>query len=89
MVICLLGIFAHVLRKSLKSEPQSEPLKHLNLSSDSEDEDFFRPRAKSSQSPILPKEGFPLLGQIRLKLLRLKKILRCKTTIFVLNLLYF
>ena len=61
MVICLLGIFAHVLRKSLKTEPQSEHLKHLNLSSDSENEEFFRPRAKSSQSPILPKEGFPLL----------------------------
>ena len=60
MVICLLGIFAHVLRKSLKSEElQSTPHHHLNLSS-SDDEEFFRPRTKE-QSPILPNEGFALL----------------------------
>ena len=60
MVICLLGIFAHVLRKSLKSEElQSTPQHHLNLSS-SDDEEFFRPRTKE-QSPVLPNEGFALL----------------------------
>ena len=62
MVICLLGIFAHVLRKSLKSEESTpHPHPHLNLSS-SDDEEFFRPRTKE-QSPILPNEGFALLDQ--------------------------
>ena len=61
MVICLLGIFAHVLRKSLKSEESTPHHPHLNLSS-SDDEEFFRPRTKE-QSPILPNEGFALLDQ--------------------------
>ena len=61
MVICLLGIFAHVIRKSLKSDAPQPSHHQLNLSSDSSDEEFFRPRAKSSQSPIFPKEGFSLL----------------------------
>lgn len=62
MVICLLGIFAHVLRKSLKSDPSEFTPNHLNLSSDSDSdgEEFFRPRTKE-QSPIFPKEGLPFL----------------------------
>ena len=51
MVICLMGIFAHVCRKALKD--QEIPKKVYEMSSSEEDERVF--------SPILPKEGLPLL----------------------------
>ena len=62
MVICLLGIFAHVIRKSLKTETSEVNPNQFTVNSDSSDEELFRPRMNSSQSPIFPKEGFPLLN---------------------------
>ena len=75
MVICLLGIFAHVLRKALKGSDQetsksSDTFYSLvddNTDDDSDSSDHeFKLGASSARlsrltSPILPKEGLPLL----------------------------
>ena len=61
MVICLLGIFAHVIRKAIKADEiqeKSNRFEQLSLSS-SEDDDlnFKQSRFNSLRSPILTKEG--------------------------------
>ena len=61
MVICLLGIFAHVIRKAIKADEiqeKSNLFEQLSLSS-SEDDDlnFKQSRFNSLRSPILTKEG--------------------------------
>ena len=64
MVICLCGIFAHIIRKTLATEEKkSVPKLNLNeLSSSSDDDDngkeLFRPRLISSKTKF---DGIPLL----------------------------
>ena len=64
MVICLCGIFAHIIRKTLATEEKkSVPKLNLNeLSSSSDDDDngkeLFRPRLIPSKTKF---DGIPLL----------------------------
>ena len=67
MIICLSGIFAHVIRKAITAEEPHVPklnLEDLNSSSDDDDNGFntsqeiFRPRSNPSTTKI---EGLPLL----------------------------
>ena len=66
MVICLSGIFAHVLRKAMASENGSKSVPRLNLedlSSDDDDNDsenrYFRPRSSANSKTKI--EDLPLL----------------------------
>lgn len=66
MVICLLGIFAHVIRKTIKADEiqnAANPKKRFEEMSSSEDDLEFRHEARfnSMRSPIMTKEGLPLL----------------------------
>ena len=64
MVICLCGIFAHIIRKALATEEKPlVPKLNLNeLSSSSDDDDdgneLFRPRSNPSTTKF---DGVPLL----------------------------
>ena len=62
MVICLLGIFAHVIRKTIKADEiqnVANPKKRFEEMSSSEDDLEFRheSRFNSMRSPIMTKEG--------------------------------
>jgi hypothetical protein len=66
MVICLLGIFAHVIRKTIKADEiqnAANPKKRFEEMSSSEDDLEFRHEARfnSMRRPIMTKEGLPLL----------------------------
>ena len=62
MVICLMGIFAHVIRKTINSDEiqnTANPKKRFEEMSSSEDDLEFRheSRFNSMRSPIMTKEG--------------------------------